>query len=1046
MASSTPGSSATSYARQQHQLLQDAEQPPAFSSRGGHSEDDDDEVDDEADEDDDDDATIGIRTPRMQATREHHLPYASAANNLSQATIIPLLLPAPAPGQHHSSTEREEPQPAQEQYTYTSLGAHQELESGTSSPRAAPASAPSPHSPRTALLPPPSPVSTSLVPPSQPSILSKAHSRLRQAVAAAFARIYPASTASGNDRDDTRPARLSSFALFTLTLALAGAQLTWTLELAYGNLFLLSLGLSKAHSALVWLAGPLSGLIAQPLVGALSDRIRDNSPWRKYRRRLFLVLSAIVLTLSTALLAFVQPCARFVVDALLHIGEGDWDPDRVQAVEGMTKFLAIFAFWILDLALNGLQAAARALILDVVPRQQQSQANAWHGRMTHAGNVLGYAAGWLDLGSTLPFLHWLGGGQFRKLAIISLVGMLISVTVTCLSTNEGLPLRRAPASEDEDEPSALWTSPPLRPATADSAKGRPDLERPAMRRRKSSRRSTRSVRRSKKRRRKQNAMLAIVSHIAASVRTLPKPLARICIVQLFAFSSWFPFLFFSTTYVVELERVAFPHQGNDKDTERGSFAMMWYAITALLAGAALPLFAVAAKRPEQRAVEGEEDQPDGVGDARRDERSVLTSADTAVDADTNGQAVAEVDSNSSGGVSGPSSSSYISFHEQQSPQAPGRARAAGEREPLLASSPRLRSPPVQGGWSSRPQRKWSSLSARLRTGLTLRTLWTMGSVLTFLILTLGTTLVSALLQDEPKKQVTAAMFLVACMGVPWAVASWVPFALLGEFLKESEEERADSLQSDSRQERAEGNAGARKRGGVQDALLDCQPLPSSSDSRRPRDSSCSTSAARLTSPRPRPRTRRQTSDLLPNEMSAGISSSDEDDATVNTSSGRGLRTLPTSETYARQLEEEELRRAAVSRRRRQELEDEQENSRDLQEEEEDSGSDLDDYDDIPGSGGSEDVQRDGSRRTGTTSAGTVLGIHNLAIVLPQFAVALVANLIFRLANDNDSEQESATGVIWVLRFGGVMALLAGVATRFVPRTRIERESARSTEE
>ena len=40
----------------------------------------------------------------------------------------------------------------------------------------------------------------------------------------------------------------------------------------YGTPFLLTLGLSEQLTSLVWLAGPISGLIAQPLIGAFVPR------------------------------------------------------------------------------------------------------------------------------------------------------------------------------------------------------------------------------------------------------------------------------------------------------------------------------------------------------------------------------------------------------------------------------------------------------------------------------------------------------------------------------------------------------------------------------------------------------------------------------------------------------------------------------------------------------------------------------------------------------------------------------------------------------
>jgi len=57
---------------------------------------------------------------------------------------------------------------------------------------------------------------------------------------------------------------------------MAGAQITWTVELGYGTLFLQSLGLSEHLTSLVLLAGPVSGLIAQPVIGALSDSCVDD--------------------------------------------------------------------------------------------------------------------------------------------------------------------------------------------------------------------------------------------------------------------------------------------------------------------------------------------------------------------------------------------------------------------------------------------------------------------------------------------------------------------------------------------------------------------------------------------------------------------------------------------------------------------------------------------------------------------------------------------------------------------------------------------------
>ena len=58
--------------------------------------------------------------------------------------------------------------------------------------------------------------------------------------------------------------------------------------MTYASPYLLSLGLSKSKLSLVWVAGPLSGLIMQPVIGMVSDQ--STSRWG--RRRPFMVVGA----------------------------------------------------------------------------------------------------------------------------------------------------------------------------------------------------------------------------------------------------------------------------------------------------------------------------------------------------------------------------------------------------------------------------------------------------------------------------------------------------------------------------------------------------------------------------------------------------------------------------------------------------------------------------------------------------------------------------------------------------------------------------------
>jgi hypothetical protein len=46
-----------------------------------------------------------------------------------------------------------------------------------------------------------------------------------------------------------------------------------------------------------------------------------------------------------------------------------------------TLALAVTSIWLLDFAINAVQAMDRALITDVIPAEQQNEVNVWAGRM-----------------------------------------------------------------------------------------------------------------------------------------------------------------------------------------------------------------------------------------------------------------------------------------------------------------------------------------------------------------------------------------------------------------------------------------------------------------------------------------------------------------------------------------------------------------------------------------------------------------------------------------------------------------------------------------
>jgi len=335
---------------------------------------------------------------------------------------------------------------------------------------------------------------------------------------------------------------LSTTRLILLTLSLAGAQVAWTLELAYGTPYLLSLGLTKESTSLVWLAGPVTGLIAQPIIGSLSDSSNSISN----RRSKYMIGSTLFISISTLTLAYSIPISYFLTD-LLGIGLGDWDPKRQESFKIIVQFISILAFWLLDFSLNALQTVSRALILDVVSLNQQSNGNAWQGRMTSIGNIFGYWVGWLNLGKA-NWLDWIGGGQFRKFSLISIFSLISCVTTTVLTTDESLYNSIGP-QQDSDGQAILNESFSSR-------------------------------------------LKNLFKDILNTIRRLPRAVRRVCLVQFFAFMAWFPFLFYATTYLIgirereqqekrrldgwvgSLKKEDEENERKDRNSEIASFAML----------------------------------------------------------------------------------------------------------------------------------------------------------------------------------------------------------------------------------------------------------------------------------------------------------------------------------------------------------------------------------------------------------------------------------------------------------------------------------------
>ncbi|KAI8096153.1 major facilitator superfamily domain-containing protein [Halteromyces radiatus] len=225
---------------------------------------------------------------------------------------------------------------------------------------------------------------------------------------------------------------LSLLQLLALTLCMAGVQFTWTVELSYGTPYLLSLNLSKELTALVWLAGPLSGLIVQPVIGAFSDKCTSNFG----KRRPFIVGAGFLTCLAMIGVAY----AKELGAGLAHLFSNETSMEHTYAI-----VVAVGSFYFLDFTLNAVQAICRALILDIPPLWQQDRANAWSARMSNSAMVIGYFVGYIDL---VKYFPWMGDSQIKVFCIVAMLVFCLTLGITCFCVKEK-PLDQI---DQEDQP------------------------------------------------------------------------------------------------------------------------------------------------------------------------------------------------------------------------------------------------------------------------------------------------------------------------------------------------------------------------------------------------------------------------------------------------------------------------------------------------------------------------------------------------------------------------------------------------------------------
>ena len=149
---------------------------------------------------------------------------------------------------------------------------------------------------------------------------------------------------------------MSGSALLMMNLGFFGVQFSFGLTQSAVNPLFLLIGAEPDQLPILNLAGPVTGLLIQPLIGAVSDRTWHP---RWGRRRPFITAGAIL----CAIILFAFPFVGIL-------------------------WLAVICFWLLDVGNNTSMEPYRAFISDRLPKSQLARGFLTQSMFTGAGAVL----------------------------------------------------------------------------------------------------------------------------------------------------------------------------------------------------------------------------------------------------------------------------------------------------------------------------------------------------------------------------------------------------------------------------------------------------------------------------------------------------------------------------------------------------------------------------------------------------------------------------------------------------------------------------------
>jgi solute carrier family 45 protein 1/2/4 len=324
------------------------------------------------------------------------------------------------------------------------------------------------------------------------------------------------------------------------TICFSGIQFGWALQISQLTPFILELGLPKVLVTIVWLCGPVAGLVVQPLVGALSDRTTS----RLGRRRPYILAGALFVIL-----------AQLIIPNSLDIGRwfGDTRDKNTAAL-----ILAVGGFWLLDISNNMLQGPCRALVADIAGPEQQELGNSVFSLWLALGSITGYIAGWMRWSRFFPFMITSACREacadLRISFLFSVAFLIVTVTVTLFAARE-IPLEQVDAelAKEKQPPSPTTGEEPV-----SVTKVNPLVN-----------------------------LFRVLFKMSPAMR-------RVCLVQFFSWFGWFTFLIYGTDWVGEKIFNGNPNPRHpayklyQEGVRWGSFGLAGFAFVSLLFSPLVP--------------------------------------------------------------------------------------------------------------------------------------------------------------------------------------------------------------------------------------------------------------------------------------------------------------------------------------------------------------------------------------------------------------------------------------------------------------------------